>query len=128
MTDPAVPPPAIGGAEPATVTSPAPATPSTSAEVADLFDVLATSADWSAGDTQDPDTQEALFPVAVSAAERAIADLVAADARAQLARLDPPVLLAGVAEWAARHPGAADAARASITGRVDLSWPAEAGA
>jgi hypothetical protein len=123
MTDPAVPPPAATGAEPAIATSPAPAMPSSAAEVADLFDVLATSADWST-----TVNQHALFPVAVSPAERAIADLVAAGARAQLARLDPPVLLAGVAEWAARHPDAADAARASVAGRVDLCWPAEAGA
>lgn len=123
MTNSAVPPPAAAGAEPAALTSPAPGMPSSAAEVADLFDVLATSADWST-----PVNQDALFPVAVSPAERAIADLVAADARAQLARLDPPVLLAGIAEWAARHPDAADAARASVAGRVDLCWPAEAGA
>lgn len=121
MTDPAVPPPTAAGTEPATATSPSPARPSSAAEVADLFEVLATSADWST--TVD---QDALFPVAVSPAERAIANLVAAGARAQLARLDPPVLLAGVAEWAARHPDAADAARASVAARVDLCWPAEA--
>lgn len=120
MTDAAVPPSAVTADRPATAAPPAPLT---ARDIADLFDVLATSADWSA-----EDHQEALFPVVVSVAEQAIADLVAADARAQLARLDPPVLLAGVAEWAVRHPGAADAARASVAGRVDLCWPAEAGA
>lgn len=123
MTDPAVPAPSTAGAEPATLASPASDIPSSAAEVADLFEVLATSADWST--TVD---QDALFPVAVSPAERAVADLVAAGARAQLARLDPPMLLAGVAEWAARHPDAADAARASVAGRGDLCWPAETGA
>ena len=127
MTDAAVPPHAVTGTPvtttPVTAASPSPVVSATSEQVADLFGVLATSAHWSGCELQ-----EVPVPVATSAVERVLADTVAADARAQLARVDPPVLLAGVAAWTARNPEAADAALASVSGRIDVFWPAEAGA
>jgi hypothetical protein len=126
MTDAAVPPRVT--ATPVPTTAPAPVMPSTSAEVADLFDVLAASAHW-----PDSEHQDALFPVESSPVEsspveRGLADTIAADARAQLARLDPPVLLSGVAVWLARHPATAEAVQSAVAGRVDFFWPSEAGA
>ena len=107
---------------PAAVPSPAPppvAPLSTAAEIADAFDLLAFAAHW-----LEADEQLGLFEVPCDPAET---ERRAEQARAELARLQPPLLLAGIAAWVERQQRRTDlgvdvARAAKAAAAASLPW------